>query len=117
MSQHSFNMLFPEHRRLARNSDPETSHEAAQKAVRSGTVGRQCALVLDLVRAWPNSTSGELAWYSAELDRYAVSRRLADLHTKGLVEKGPSRVCRSLGSKQLTWNVMAGEATGDDGLD
>ncbi len=70
---------------LAHSGDPDTSHEAAQHIVASGTQGRQMTIVLDTVRRHPGLTSLALADH-CDLDRYQVARRLADLKARNVVE-------------------------------
>lgn len=74
----------------ARNTDPETSHEAAAAIAASGDLGRQQAVVLEAVKRWPGLTSLELA-SRLRLDRYQVARRLPELERAGQVSKGPAR--------------------------
>ena len=89
----------------ARNSDPETSHEAASRHNRSGKSKANCEIVLALVRAWPGMTSVELHGTQVDscLERHEVSRRLSDLERKGLVRKGPEKVCEVKGTSMVTW--------------
>jgi hypothetical protein len=91
----------------ARHSDPDTSREAARQAKRSGRQHRHAAVVLDLVRRNPGSTSGEL-WEASngQLERHEVSRRLADVCRAGLVRQGVARVCRVKGTKMVTWEAV-----------
>lgn len=91
----------------ARNSDPETSHEAASRHNRSGKSKANCEIVLALVRAWPGMTSVELHGTQVDscLERHEVSRRLSDLERKGLVRKGPEKVCEVKRTKMVTWWV------------
>jgi len=70
----------------ARRVDPASSHAAAEDLEESGRAARQAALVLDLVRRWPGSTSKELAQRGG-VDRYLVARRLPELAAAGEVER------------------------------
>lgn len=102
---------------LARNTDPSTSHEAADNVVDSGKCHLQRVAVYNALSRQnedaviPYPTSAELArWYN--LDRYMVGRRLSDLEHLGLVEKvttdGGSlekRKCNVHGSRATTWKV------------
>lgn len=91
-------------RPMSRRSDPETSRIAAERLRASGELGRQAQAVLDAVRRWPGSTAVELA-RRAELDRYAVSRRLPELQAAGHVRRLAPRVCTINGRPQCTWGA------------
>ena len=96
-------------RPLARNSDPATSHESAQRLRKSGKLNEQCAATLAALREYIREqgempTAAELAEH-AGFDRYVSSRRLPDLREKGLVENGDARTCRVTGSRSLVWGV------------
>jgi hypothetical protein len=83
----------------ARNTDPTTSHEAADAIKASGDLGRQQQAVLAAVRRWPGLTSLELG-ARMSLDRWAVARRLPEL--EGIhVRKGEPRVVN--GRRHVTW--------------
>jgi len=85
----------------ARNADPSTSHLAAERIKKSGALGHQQAAVLAAVRQFPGMTSVELA-HLAKMDRYAVSRRTAEL--AGVkIRRGPPRACSVKGSQMVTW--------------
>lgn len=110
-----------QHRRLpdvlaetprAANTDPVTSHIAAERIRDSGALGEQQRIVLAAVKRWPGSTSAELAEYLA-LDRLCdrrrwkeqrpmVARRLPELAPMQ-VERRDVRACRVTGSKCVTW--------------
>ena len=87
---------------MQRRSDPPTSRIAAENLVASGELNRQQQAVRDALTRWPGSTAVELAKF-ADLDRYAVSRRLPELQRKGLVRRGPPRDCTVNGRAQCTW--------------
>lgn len=87
---------------LARKTDPETSHEAAREHRKSGKLTQSMSDVLAAVRKYGGLTAVELALQSC-LDRYEVSRRLADLRHAGLVRWGGSRVCEVNKRKMETW--------------
>ena len=85
----------------SRRADPETSHLAAERIKSSGALGHQQAAVLAAVRQWPGMTAVELA-HLAKMDRYAVSRRTAEL--AGVkIRRGPVRVCTVNGTPMTTW--------------
>ena len=95
--------------KLARATDPGTSHEAALELVRTGAQGRQKAAVLEaLRRAREPVTSAELA-QAAGLDRYMVARRLPDLLRDQGVDQGEARACRATGRRAVTWRSVTCE--------
>lgn len=83
----------------ARAHDPATSHEAADKVEREGVAGAQRRRCLDLVRARPGMTAGEI---QAELG-FLAHKRLPELRQDGLIRNGEPRICSVNGTKQLTW--------------
>lgn len=86
----------------ARNSDPETSHEAAEHVTRSGLRSHQQRQVFAAVREWPGLTSAELA-QRMSMNRHAVARRLPEL--RGVyVENGDARECTVTHRRALTWH-------------
>ena len=85
----------------ARNTDPESSHTAAQKVKASGALGCQQAAVLAAVKQWPGMTAVELA-HLGKMDRYAVSRRLPELCPVH-VRRGEIRDCSVNARPQVTW--------------
>lgn len=68
----------------ARRTDPQTSHDAAEKHEASGKLRESSQRVLDALRQHPGSTYAELAEY-AGLDRPEPARRLPELQKLGLV--------------------------------
>lgn len=103
--------------KLARTTDPESSHMAAREHVESGRNESQKDIVLMWLSRMHISlipelrkrgvTSMELAWFS-ELDRYMVARRLADLKAEGKVIQSPrEEMRRCLVSCRLavTWRL------------
>lgn len=96
-------MLQLEPRKLARRTDPPTSHEAAQEVCRSGRAQAHAAIVLAIVQAHPGLTYREIATH-CELDAVEVMRRLNDLERADRVEKGPIRQCSSNHHRMATWN-------------
>lgn len=85
----------------ARNTDPTTSHEAAEAIEASGRRHAQRTRVLRAVRAYPGCTSAELA-HRIDMDRYAVARRLPELEPVW-IHKGDSRPCAIQGRRAVTW--------------
>lgn len=90
---------------LARSTDPQTSHEAAEKLVSSGALTKQMTLVLDVLRKHGPCTSAELAERSG-LDRYVVARRLPDLQKRQRATKVTARVCSVGGNKATVWKAV-----------
>lgn len=86
----------------ARNTDPDTSHEAARDLVDSGTQAQQQAQVVSALRQHPGLTSRELA-FSAGLDRHMVARRLPELEAEGLAVHGAPRICSMSRKRCQTW--------------
>jgi hypothetical protein len=95
---------------ISRTNDPATSAEAAALVTASGARARQAEAVLALVAASPGLTAVELVASQAgppALDRYQISRRLADLESAGRVRKGDARACRVHGTRMVTWVATA----------
>lgn len=87
---------------IARESDPETSHLAAEEVTTSGRRAVQQHAVLAAVMAHPGLTSRELA-QAAGMDRYVVARRLPELEAAKRVRKGEARECRVSKRLAVTW--------------
>jgi len=92
----------------ARNTDPETSHAAADNITSSGKRASHQRQILDLLRRCDGRTSAELAVLAERegfphLDRHEVARRLSDLDKAGLVRKGASVVCKAHGTRAVSW--------------
>jgi len=91
-------------RPMARATDPESSHLAAEAMKISGKLGFQQRKALQLVIANPGATSAELARASdGMLDRYQVARRLPELEAAELVTKGAMRECEVTERPCVTW--------------
>lgn len=90
---------------LARNTDPITSHDAAEHMRESGKIGEHERIVLELVKMFPDSTSRELAEHTA-LGRHEVARRLPGLRDKGLVTQGEPRKCRLGRGRAVVWMLV-----------
>jgi hypothetical protein len=87
---------------IARSTDPESSHRAANEITASGRRQQQIAMVINMVRKFPGMTSMELAGMTGE-DRYVIARRLPEALTAGAVVKGIQRPCSVTGKLALTW--------------
>lgn len=88
----------------ARVHDPLSSVRGAREANESGLASTQGAWFLRAVTEHPGLTASELAALGP-YDRYAANRRLADLHSKGLVEKGELRPSTATGRLEVTWRA------------
>lgn len=85
----------------ARNTDPETSHEAARNhQPRANSHASRILAVLKTLLYPP--TAAELA-IESELDHVETQRRLSDLFNKKLVAKHSPRKCMVKGTKMTTW--------------
>lgn len=90
---------------LARNSDPISSHLAAEETITSGRRDSQKRDILKFLKTYSEPvTSMELAHRSG-MDRYIVARRLPDLEKDYKVERGPMRECRISGRMAITWRA------------
>ncbi len=87
---------------LARTTDDATSHEAAERMVRTGELNEQCKEVLVALRKYPGLTSKELAAASG-LDRHKVGRRMSDLVANDVARKGRPRMCSVGITRAQTW--------------
>ncbi len=85
-------------RRLARTSDPTTSHQSAHALVATGKLGRLAKEMLELVIDHPGLTSGE---YGRLTTMDGHWKRLSDLKNAGLVYQGEPRKYRN--RNQCTW--------------
>lgn len=96
----------------ARNTDPETSKEAAQAINDSGKRWTQINAVKRLVGNHPGLTCNELAAYGILTERQ-LSRRLSDAHAAKLIQPGESRKCSVSGARARTcarartWRIKA----------
>lgn len=99
----SFEMTFDAP--TAHRDDPLTSFDAGERFEKSGHLRGQMLLVLLALRKWPGRTSAELAQL-AGLDRHAVARRLPNLASRGLAERGPERMCSVCRCPCVTWRPV-----------
>lgn len=86
----------------ARNTDPITSHIAAEVNVMSGRRKAQQALTVAAVLAYPGSTSRELHEITG-IDRHVLARRLPELERRGMIKRGVSRICKYGIGPAVTW--------------
>ncbi len=95
---------------LASPADPVTSVDAGERHLKSGKLGANCKVALELVRLYPGKTAVEL--FNAQgdmgsMNRHEMSRRLADLKNAGLVKHGPARACEfAPHSTMVTWEAV-----------
>ena len=97
----------PEARTLFHRADAETSREAAEKMIKSGTLSRQEKEVLNAIKTYlrRNPLGSGQTWkmerkdftakeinYTQRIDYYTIQRRLSGLHCKGLIERVQSGV-------------------------
>ena len=87
---------------IARATDPESSHEAADEVTGDGTRASQQWVIFSLVTKNPGCTSDELASV-CYLDRYQVARRLPELEDAGYIRRGALRMSGISGRKATTW--------------
>lgn len=92
---------------LSHRGDPVSSYKAGNRALRSRKIRGQTQAVLEALKRHPNTTSAELARL-ADLDRYAVARRLPNLAHRGLAERGPERMCSVCRCPCVTWRAIDG---------
>jgi len=85
----------------ARNTDPETSHEAAELVTESNLRQTQIDRVIEMVRKDEGLTSAELALKNKTC-RYVLARRLADADGSDL-DQGQKRKCSVSGRNAMTW--------------
>jgi len=94
----------------SRLSDPDTSHQAAEKVRKSGQLGKQQRLVLDAVKRFPGKTSAELGQLIASersedavVWRYRAARRCPEVSVTGLIRRRSPRTCEITGHPAMTW--------------
>jgi len=88
---------------IARNSDPETSHQAEQHMNESG--GRQSMIskVAEMVAEHQDKTGRELAKIYNYPDTSVVLKRISDAHNRGLIRSTETRKCTVTGRQARTW--------------
>jgi hypothetical protein len=86
----------------ARNTDPHTSHEAAEFMQASGKRAAQQQLTATAVAQYPGLTSLELA-RKCKMDRYMLARRLSECEQAKQVRRGEAKRCSVSGRTALTW--------------
>ena len=79
--------------RITRSNDPETSREAAEAVVASGTVTEQQRCCLLFIKLHPGKTTAELGELHPTYDRYVFGRRVSDLVRAEMVRWLGKRDC------------------------
>lgn len=87
---------------IARKTDPNTSHQAAEAITKNGQRGSQCKDIFDAIQAKPGSIPGEIAAKIGLLS-HEVTKRIHDLEVKGLVVPGTERRWAGSGKNQRSW--------------
>ncbi len=87
---------------LARNSHPETSHEAADAMSPEDIESLEKWAVKCVIES-PGLTAAELEMkYGTTRDRCKITRRLRECARKGLLRDGEARKSKTSGKKALT---------------
>lgn len=90
----------------ARNSDPISSHMAADEVTTTGKRQTHIRILSEIVANNPGMTSAEIAFMVSDkhpdLNRHEVARRLAD-GKGGALRQGVSRKCRRSNRMCITW--------------
>jgi CRP-like cAMP-binding protein len=93
-------------RARARNTDPATSHRAANRVEASRAAEAMRLRCFRVVCEQPGLTSAEVG-SELGVDRYTPARRLPELRDDGLVRNGTVRSCNLVGSPCMTWYPTA----------
>jgi DNA-binding MarR family transcriptional regulator len=80
-------MFAPDQEPKARTTDPLPSHVAAAEAEAKGAARGHRARIFEAIMNHPARRGRELAQLTG-LEAYAVSKRLTELHRRGLIEPG-----------------------------
>jgi len=95
---------------IARNSDPETSKEAAASITKDGSRESQCQKILAVIQNQPGCIPGEIAQELGILTHQAI-KRISDLENQGLVIPGKPRVWSGSKKKQRSWWLKPQQGT------
>ena len=97
----------PSFPRLARRTDPETSHRAAREMETSGQRETDEDFAVRMVRRWPGSTAAELEVIAGQEGDRTVSKRLSGAKKRKRVfsvePKEDDRVCGQTGRPAKFW--------------
>ena len=87
----------------ARNTDPDTSHMAAESI--QATIGARMTEVLAFIRRHPHKTARELEHLATgEITPVdTVHKRISDLASKGLIRSTSRRSCSITGRQAHVW--------------
>lgn len=86
----------------ARQSDPITSHLAAERVESTGNATHQRGIVLSYVQRHSGQTSAEIA-NGLNVPRHMPARRLPELRKAGMIRNGEKRLCSVAGTLAMTW--------------
>ena len=100
--QDAGNVLPAAANRLARSTDPVTSHQAASNVSKTGSAARWQQVALDLIRRRPGMTARELESAGGH-ENGQIRKRLLEVMRGGLIHKGTARTCRVSGRQAATW--------------
>lgn len=95
--------LFDYAERLARSTDPDTSHEAARAVLPN--LGQLQQALYEAVREHPGRTMNELANLKGERDPRTFNRRASELEKAGAIRVERTRLCKVSGRRARTWRV------------
>ena len=95
----------PSFPRLARRTDPETSHRAALEMETSGQLKSDMMTALEAVREFPHRTATELEALIGCRDG-KVRKRLAQLRRLGLIIRGSLKICPHTKRRCHTWEPV-----------
>lgn len=93
-------------KRLARSSDPQTSHAAAEHIVRSGRVRSLQTIAFNAIVCNPGKTASELAQITGEAN---LHKRMAELERQDLIYRGRPKTCSVTGRQAITYWPNFGE--------
>ena len=97
----------PAARPLSRNTDPMSSHEAADEMEQSGKAKTHQKLILEFLSRcyWMSLTSHEVASV-LPFDSVEAGRRLSDLKRDNLVEQVGRKMCSITGKRLTAWRLV-----------
>jgi predicted HTH transcriptional regulator len=94
-------------KKLARRTDPETSHSAAASIAEGGKLSAQRKMMLKCVIENPDLTAAEMELIEG-VQRGVPSRRLIELVRAGLIEVSGKRPSKTNGNVMQTYRVVKG---------
>jgi len=77
----------------ARNTDKQTSHDAAAYMADSGIQMKMIDKVVGMVAIYPDHTGKEIADHFGYADTSQITKRISDAERKGLIEAYDARTC------------------------